>query len=324
MADEIRADYTQLQQVATQFSRQATAINRMQQQMKRSLSALQGNWIGHGSEAFFSEMRDKVLPATQRLADALRQAQKVTLQISQTLQAAEEDAARPFRRCAGLAAPGYASQHWGVEVHRDQTAIWARDLAIEVQESQSNSLSLLDRVRIRMDARKLANEIAQANQGVDVEATRHGTEDLIRSGDKRRWARTPQEELGGATPEQYNHYPSKAEAEARLMTAIKAKNPVAFGQALHSYQDYFSHTLNGFTASKGKAGIRELKANCPECFNQGVPRGELEDRAFSQEGHDLKYWADITWLSSHYDEMREGTQKYILLFMQNYYGTEHE
>jgi len=111
LADEIRADYTQLQQVATQFSRQATAINRMQQQMKRSLSALQGNWIGHGSEAFFSEMRDKVLPATQRLADALRAAQKVTLQISQVLRAAEEDAARPFRRCAGLAAPGYASQH---------------------------------------------------------------------------------------------------------------------------------------------------------------------------------------------------------------------
>jgi len=100
MADEIRADYTQLQQVATQFSRQATAINRMQQQMKRSLGGLQGNWIGHGSEAFFSGMRDKVLPATQRLADALRAAQKVTLQISQALQAAEEDAAGPDQRAA--------------------------------------------------------------------------------------------------------------------------------------------------------------------------------------------------------------------------------
>jgi len=97
MADEIRADYTQLQQVATQFSRQATAINRMQQQMKHSLGGLQGNWIGHGSEAFFSEMRDKVLPATQRLADALRAAQKVTQQISQVLRAAEEDAAAPFQ-----------------------------------------------------------------------------------------------------------------------------------------------------------------------------------------------------------------------------------
>ena len=39
MADEIRADYTQLQQVATQFNRQAAAINQMQQQMKRSLAA---------------------------------------------------------------------------------------------------------------------------------------------------------------------------------------------------------------------------------------------------------------------------------------------
>jgi len=37
----------------------------------------------------------------QRLVDALRQAQKVTLQICQVFQAAEADAARPFRRGAG-------------------------------------------------------------------------------------------------------------------------------------------------------------------------------------------------------------------------------
>jgi len=97
MADEIRADYTQLQQVATQFSRQATAINRMQQQMKRSLSALQGNWIGHGSEAFFSEMSDKVLPATNRLYKALQEADRTTRQIVQVLQQAEQIAASYFQ-----------------------------------------------------------------------------------------------------------------------------------------------------------------------------------------------------------------------------------
>jgi len=42
-------------------------------------------------------MSEKVFPAMQRLVDALRQAQKVTLQISQALQAAEADAAAPFR-----------------------------------------------------------------------------------------------------------------------------------------------------------------------------------------------------------------------------------
>jgi len=66
--------------------------------MRRSVQRLQdGGWEGRGSAAFYAEMSEKVFPATQRLADALRQAQKVTLQISQVLQAAEEDAARPFR-----------------------------------------------------------------------------------------------------------------------------------------------------------------------------------------------------------------------------------
>jgi len=96
MADEIRADYQQLQQVATQFSRQATAVNQMRQHVKRSMNALQGNWIGHGSEAFFSEMNDKVLPGTDRLYRSLQDASKITKQIMQLVQQAEQDAAAPF------------------------------------------------------------------------------------------------------------------------------------------------------------------------------------------------------------------------------------
>ncbi len=97
MADEIRADYEQLQKVATQFSRQAAAINRMRQQVKRSMGGLQGSWMGHGSEAFFSEMNDTVLPATDRLYKALQDANRITKQIAQTVQQAEEDAAAPFK-----------------------------------------------------------------------------------------------------------------------------------------------------------------------------------------------------------------------------------
>ena len=97
MADEIRADYRQLAQLATQFSRQASAINQMRQRVKHSMNALQGNWIGHGSEAFFSEMSDKVLPGQDRLYKALQEASKVTKQISQLMQQAEQDAASPFK-----------------------------------------------------------------------------------------------------------------------------------------------------------------------------------------------------------------------------------
>ena len=97
MADEIRADYPQLQQVSTTFSRQATAINQMRQQVKKSMSSLQGNWVGKGSDAFFNEMSDKVLPAADRLYQALQEAAKVTKQMAQTVQQAEEDAAAPFK-----------------------------------------------------------------------------------------------------------------------------------------------------------------------------------------------------------------------------------
>ena len=101
MADEIRAEYAQLQQVATKFSQQATAISQMQSHVKRSMSALQGNWIGKGSEAFFREMGDEILPATARLHNALQEAGKATKQIAQILQQAEQDAAAPFKGMFG-------------------------------------------------------------------------------------------------------------------------------------------------------------------------------------------------------------------------------
>ncbi len=97
MADEIRVDYRQLSQVASQFSRQATAINQMRQRVRRSMSQLRGSWIGKGSDQFFAEMDDKVLPATERLYKALQEASSVTKQIAQLVQQAEQDAAAPFQ-----------------------------------------------------------------------------------------------------------------------------------------------------------------------------------------------------------------------------------
>lgn len=97
MADEIRADYPRLRQVAAQFVNHANAVRQVQQRIRRSSQDLQGAWTGRGSQAFFAEMTTEVLPALQRLSSALYRAQAVTLQIGQVLQAAEEEAARPFR-----------------------------------------------------------------------------------------------------------------------------------------------------------------------------------------------------------------------------------
>ncbi len=98
MSDQIQADYQQLEQVAAKFNQQAQAIAQMMQSVKSSMSKLEnGGWIGRGSQAFFTEMNNKVVPATQRLHNALSEASRVTKDISNTVKQADEEASSPFR-----------------------------------------------------------------------------------------------------------------------------------------------------------------------------------------------------------------------------------
>lgn len=98
MSDEIRADYDQLEQIASQFANQSQAIQQMLQNVRSSMDNLENDgWIGRGSDAFFDEMHSEVLPASQRLQDALEEASQATRQIVQTIRQAEEEASSPFR-----------------------------------------------------------------------------------------------------------------------------------------------------------------------------------------------------------------------------------
>lgn len=96
-ADEIRADYDQLTQVASRFQNQGQATQEMIQSVRSSMDELKGGWEGRGSNAFFSEMQGEVLPAVNRLRQALQQASRVTQQIAQTVKQAEEEASAPFK-----------------------------------------------------------------------------------------------------------------------------------------------------------------------------------------------------------------------------------
>jgi WXG100 family type VII secretion target len=97
MADEIKADYDQLEAVASRFNSQSQVVQEMLQQVRRGMEQLEGEWIGRGSDAFFAEMQSEVLPASMRLQQVLEDAGQVTRQISQTLQQADEEASRPFQ-----------------------------------------------------------------------------------------------------------------------------------------------------------------------------------------------------------------------------------
>lgn len=96
-AEEIRADYEQLSQVANRFSTQSQQIQQMTQKVQKSMETLKTGWEGRGSQAFFNEMQGKVLPGVNRLQQALQEAARVTQQISQTVKQAEEEASSPFR-----------------------------------------------------------------------------------------------------------------------------------------------------------------------------------------------------------------------------------
>ena len=98
MPDEVRADYEQLEQVSARMANQSKAIQDMLNMVRSRMDPLEsGSWIGRGSNAFFSEMNGEVLPASQRLQQALEEAGQVTRQIAQTMKQAEEEAAAPFR-----------------------------------------------------------------------------------------------------------------------------------------------------------------------------------------------------------------------------------
>lgn len=96
--DEIRVDYDAMEQIANQFTVQCQAVGEMLQNVKGSMDPLvDGGWIGRGSDSFYAEMEQVVIPATQRLQQALEEASNVSRQIMQTVKQAEEDASAPFR-----------------------------------------------------------------------------------------------------------------------------------------------------------------------------------------------------------------------------------
>ncbi len=98
MTDTIEANYDQLGQVASRFANQSQAVQQMVQSVRSSMNKLEdGGWEGRGSDAFFTEMNAEVLPATERLRQALEEAGRTTQQIIQTMQQAEEEASTPFR-----------------------------------------------------------------------------------------------------------------------------------------------------------------------------------------------------------------------------------
>jgi WXG100 family type VII secretion target len=97
MADEIRGVYAELQQIAQRFAAAQSEVQGNIQRVNNSMAPLDGgSWIGRGYDAFSREMHNEVMPAMNRLQQALAEAARVTSAISQTLEDADEQASSPF------------------------------------------------------------------------------------------------------------------------------------------------------------------------------------------------------------------------------------
>ena len=98
MFDEVKADYDRLEQVANRFANTGQTVQQMLQNVKGSMDPLEGGgWIGRGSDSFFDEMNSEILPASERLQQAMEEANRVTRQIIQVMKQGEEEACSPFR-----------------------------------------------------------------------------------------------------------------------------------------------------------------------------------------------------------------------------------
>lgn len=97
MAEIIEANYEALDQVSARFMQQSESAEQMLQNVRTHMESLQGEWIGEGSDAFFAEMCDEILPACDRLVQALQAGSEVTRQAATVMLNAEEEASGAFQ-----------------------------------------------------------------------------------------------------------------------------------------------------------------------------------------------------------------------------------
>lgn len=155
-APVIQVDYDRLAEVARGFERNAETAAAMRKQVQRNALALrQGGWDGRGSIAFFAEVDGVVLPAVQRLADALQEAGSVSRSIVEIMQQAEEEAARPFH--TGGESPvtdveGKADSGQGPRIDPGEWLDWIEDRISAIRQEVGNmidkSSELLDRAEL--------------------------------------------------------------------------------------------------------------------------------------------------------------------------------
>lgn len=97
MTDKFRGHYQQLNDAAKQFSGQGDAVKQTIGDLNSKMQQLQGgDWKGDSADKFYAEMGDKVMPALNKLQNAMTEAATITGKIAQITKNAEDSSSKVF------------------------------------------------------------------------------------------------------------------------------------------------------------------------------------------------------------------------------------
>ncbi len=97
MADEIRVDYEEMEQISSKFAEMEDLVNTMLSDVRSKMEDLRANgWQGRGSDEFYEEMTSEVIPAVEQLRTALEEGNHTCKQTVQTIREAEQSARALF------------------------------------------------------------------------------------------------------------------------------------------------------------------------------------------------------------------------------------
>ena len=92
MAEKVQADYDQLNQITSEWNKQAQAVEAVFNTIKGPFEDLvPDGWKGKGADQFKQEMEQRVIPMLNKMRDALSQAASATKQMAETFKQAEEE-----------------------------------------------------------------------------------------------------------------------------------------------------------------------------------------------------------------------------------------
>jgi WXG100 family type VII secretion target len=99
MADKTAVDYQQCANIYKRLQSEADQLNQVLSTTKSQVESLHGGaWIGRGSDKFFDDMENKVLPSMGRLVQALQTTATVLSNIGSTFHNAEQEALAAFKK----------------------------------------------------------------------------------------------------------------------------------------------------------------------------------------------------------------------------------